>query len=326
MSEENKVPTEKLSKALEALQDIAKGHNSRGTNTTKVESMRDASAGAGSDAGSTQVHHTPSNSDPQGWAGSRASSVPEDGASDAVDANGTDYKGGAKMMKSILQKLAKGLPLNAEEMAFYSEVAKGGFDPEALSEEDDDKKEDAKKAMDKKEDEEEDTKKSLSDYASENEDVNKGLEVSSFLKGWVDTQTQALSSVESRLVKSIQGLQAKAEASAEEQQAFNSELAKSVAALAEVLSLQAQRLEQVESTPARGPKSVSGAAAVEKSFGAGGAAAPADESLNKSQILDTMSDMVQKGKLSATEVIKFESTSQLTPQLQEQVLAHRAGR
>jgi len=75
---EKTVAEESVSKALETLQDLAKGHNSRGTATTEVESMRDAGAGAGSDSGSTQVFHTGANSDPGTWAGTGQRKSPED--------------------------------------------------------------------------------------------------------------------------------------------------------------------------------------------------------------------------------------------------------
>ena len=315
---EKQVAMETVSKALEQLQDLAKGHSSRGTATTKVESMRDASVGAGSSAGATQVHHTPSNSDPKSWAGSVARDCPEDGATDAIEENGMDYKGGAQMVKSILVKLAKGLPLTAEESAVYSAIAKG--DLKMMHEDEDDKKDEAKKAMDKEDDDKE-MGKSLSDHAQAHEEVQKGLELSAFLKGWTDVQEKALVSTEGRILsqvqKSLQGL-------ADTQESFNGELAKSIASLAEVLALQSQRIEQIEATPARGPKSQ--VAAVEKSFGAGGVAPEGGESLSKSQVLDTMVDMVQKGKISATDVVKFESTSQLTPAMEKAVHAHRSGR
>ena len=94
--------------------------------------------------------------------------------------------------------------------------------------------------------------------------------------------------------------------------------------MAEVLTLQSQRIEQLESTPARGPKSTT--TAVEKSFGAGGAAPQGDEQLSKSQVLSTMTQMVESGDLSATEVVKFESTNALTPEIDSQVKAYRSGR
>lgn len=323
---EKTVSTEDLSKALEQLQDLAKGHNSRGTATTKVESMRDADAGAGSDGGSTQVFHTASNSDPGTWAGSGQRKSPEDGAHDGVEEDGTDYRAGsAEMVKSVLDKVAKGQSLDAIERAvldaalekggmftnFSGTGKKGGY-------KDDDKKEDVKKAKSKSKDDEDDdddvevnVEKSLSDYASENEDVAKGLEVSSFLQGWAEVQAETISAVESRLAKSIN-------AAADEQNNFNSDLAKSVSQLAEVLSIQAQRIEQLESTPARGPKS---AQAVEKSFGSGGVE-PQGEPLTKSQVSDALTEMVQKGELPAVEVVKFESTGMLSTDLDARVRAH----
>jgi len=317
MSEEKTVAEESISKALETLQDLAKGHNSRGTATTHVESMRDAGVGAGSDAGSTQVFHTPSNSDPGTWAGTGQRKSPEDGATDGVAEDGTDYSGSAEMVKSVMEKVAKGEAITSTERALIElalEKSGGMFTNFSGT---------GKKSMDKDEDDKDDKDekgkpfgKSLEDAASENEDVAKGLEVSSFLSGWADVHGEALRGVEARIDKSLR-------AAHSEQREYNAELAKSVAGLAEVLTIQAQRIEQLESTPARAPKS---ATAVEKSFGAGGDVAPEGEQLSKSQVLDTMTRMVESGDLSATEVVKFESTNALTPELDSAVRAYRSGR
>lgn len=321
---EKTVSTEDLSKALEQLQDLAKGHNSRGTATTKVESMRDAGVGAGSDSGSTQVHHTPSNSDPGTWAGTGQRKSPEDGATDGVEEDGTDYSGTAEMVKSILDKVIKGQTITDVERALLDVVSKagpgmfnnyGGIGKKSGAGKDD-KKEDVEKAKSEDDEDDEDeievkVEKSLSDVASEHEDVAKGLEVSSFLSGWAEVQDEALRGAERRITKSVS-------AAAEEQSAFNGELAKSVAQLAEVLSIQAQRIEQLESTPARGPKS---AQAVEKSFAAGGVE-PQGESLTKSQVANALTEMVQKGELPAVEVVKFDSTGELSADLRERVRTH----
>lgn len=319
MSEEKTVAEESISKALETLQDLAKGHNSRGTATTNVESMRDASVGAGSDAGSTQVFHTPSNSDPGTWAGTGQRVSPEDGATDGIEEDGTDYSGSAEMVKSVMEKVAKGEAITSTERALIElalEKSGGMFT---------NFKGTGKKSMHKDEDEKDEKEekkdekpfgKSLEEAASENEDVAKGLEVSSFLSGWADVHGEALRGVEARIEKSLQAAHG-------EQREYNAELAKSVAGLAEVLTLQAQRIEQLESTPARAPKS---AQAIDKSFGAGGVAEPQAEQLSKSQVLDTMTRMVESGDLSATEVVKFESTNVLTPELDSTVRAYRSGR
>lgn len=311
------VAEESVSKALETLQDLAKGHNSRGTATTNVESMRDAGAGAGSDAGSTQVFHTPSNSDPGTWAGTGQRVSPEDGATDGVSEDGTDYSGSAEMVKSVLAKAAAGETLDAVEKAVLSAVIeKGMFDNfSGTGKKSVSKAADADDKDDKKDDDKDDKKNPFAKSLTEDEDVAKGLEVSSFLAGWANVNSEALSGVEARLAKSLGE-------SHQEQRDYNAELAKSIVGLAEVLTLQSQRIEQLESTPASGPKS---ATAVEKSFGAGGAEAPAGEQLSKSQVLGTMTEMVQSGDLSATEVVKFESTNVLSTDLESKLRAYRTG-
>ena len=118
------VSPEDVKKALGALQDVTKGHSSRGTATTQVESMQQGGVGAGSDAGSTQVFHTPANSDPNGWAGSTAKDCGENGAHDAIAENGTDYDGGA-MYKSIKEEISKGQQLSPAEYSWFFE--KGGM-------------------------------------------------------------------------------------------------------------------------------------------------------------------------------------------------------
>jgi len=313
MADEKKVAQETISKALVALQELAKGHTSGATNTTRVESMRDSGAGAGSDAGSTQVHHTPSNSDPNGWAGSTASSVPEDGATDNIDANGTDYNGvSAGLMKSIFEKIEKGESLSeAEQYVLKSAFAKGK--PPFVK--DDDKDEEVDKAKD--EDDKDDMGKSLHDAAQEDEDVNKGMNMAPFLSGWAKVQSDQLVLVEQRLSKSIK------EVSTDNVE-FQTDLAKSIASLAEVLAVQSQRIEQLESAPARGPKSQQTPEPVDKSFTPG---SPAEgDQLSKSVVLDTMVDMVQKGQLAAQEVIRFESTNEIRPDLYKQIVAHHNGR
>ena len=320
---EKTVAEESVSKALDALQDLAKGHNSRGTATTDVESMRNAGAGAGSDAGSTQVFHTPDNSDPGTWAGTGQRKSPEDGATDGIDENGTDYSGSAEMVKSVLAKAAQGQTLDAVEKAVLAAaIEKGMFTNfsgtgKKSQDADDDKK--VEKGCDEDDDDKDDKKnpfaKSLVEAASDNDSLSKGFEVSEFLHGWAEYNGESLQGVEARLSKSL-------EASATEQRQVYGELAKSIAALAEVMTLQQQRIDQVESAPARGPQS---ATAIDKSFSAGGVA-PQGEQLSKAQVLDTMTAMVQAGELNPTEVVKFESTKLLSADMDSKVRAYRSGR
>lgn len=150
-----KIETGDLHKALSALQDIAKGHSSGSTATTKVESMV-------SESGATQLFHTASNSDPGGWAGS---SWRGEGWEDMIEANGTDLgavrKLGKSIARGIMAKLNKGLPLSARETAF---VSKGGMNfldkmkaekaDKAMDADDEEKKSYAKAMMKKAADEE----------------------------------------------------------------------------------------------------------------------------------------------------------------------------
>ncbi len=320
---DKKVAQEAISKALASLLDIAKGHASRGTATTDVPSMRDGGAAAGG-SGGPQIHHTEANSDPQGWAGSSAQAVEGDGAMDYIEEDGTDYKGVSHgLMKSILDKIEKGEALTAAEaFVFKSIVSKAGYAMDA-KEKMDKAKDKAKDDKDDKDKDDKDSKppwmdKSLSEHAESNEDVNKGFEMSSFLAGWAQVQHDSLQSAESRIVDQVTKSMASYDA---DNAKFQVNLAKSIGALAEVLALQGQRVEQLETTPARGPKS---ATAIDKSFGAGGA--PEGEQLQKSQVLDTMLDMVHKSLLPAHDVVKFESTGELREDIYQAVVAHRSAR
>lgn len=305
-----KIDKDDLNKALEALADLAKGHNSRGTNTTKVEPM----SGEG---GATQVFHTASNSNPGSWAGTSETAVSENGASDSVSENGTDYEV-AKLMKSIANKIAKGQKLSGAEKAILKamagepdgdeddkKVAKGA-NPFAKDKDKDDKKH--------AEPDGDEVSKSLADFASEDETVSKGLEVSEFLAGFAGVINKSLQVMEERMASRILGALV---AEAESTGSFQKSLADAVVNLGEAISAQAQRIEQIESSPARAPKSVANVQALNK-----GSYAGEGESLTKSLVSNTLSDMVEKSMIPAIEVIKFESTGELTPDLEQRVRAH----
>ena len=313
MSEEKTVAQEDVQKALTQLRDIAKGHSSGSTATTKVETMN-------SESGSTQVFHTPSNSDPKGgWAGSQSREAGENGASDAIDANGTDYNSGAEMVKSILDKLAKGQPVTPEEFEFIKGVAFGKKD-------DDKDDEKAEKALpfdkDKDKDEKDDKDaacKSLSDHATENETVHDGLEVSEFLSSFTDVMSKALASQEERLTQRIVSATA---AEAEKADNMNKALADALANLGEVFAATIQRIDQIESTPARAAKST-GVEAINKSFDG---QSDDGERLSKAQVSAALVDLVTSDKLNAQEVIKFDTNGEISEATYNKVLAHTSGK
>ena len=335
---EKRIEAGDLQKALQTLQDLAKGHNSRGTATTEV-------AGMVGESGATQVFHTPNNSDPRGWAGSTGS---DEDWTDSIGPDGTDYKAaGAKMRKSVMAKIAKGLPLTQGEKNF---VAKGGLDKfkemkKADKDADDDKAEKAygadkdedKDKMSKAEDSEEhedeaedkkmiremvkpgamkkkDMNKSFVDHASENEAVRGGFEVSEFLAGFAQVMHKSLASMESRITDRV--ITALAHSAADQGEVSKS-MAEALANLGEVLAAQAQRLDQVESGPARSPKSANVAKSV------GGYAAESAEPLNKSQVTSALVELVQKGQATAQDVLKYDATGELSTDLRAKVVGRR---
>jgi hypothetical protein len=335
-----KVQKEDIAKALGALQEIAKGHNSRGTATTNVETM----SGEGGDS---QVFHTSNDSDPGKWAGTSQSTCPEDGAHDDIEENGTDYDGKAKfyMAKSIVRKLEKGVDLTQPEIDFVSaggltflekgfgeddedddkKVKKAGYSKNADKDKEEDDKPAFMKGKEDADDEDDDDKKppfmkkSLSDHASDNDTVREGLEVSTFLAGWADVINKSNASCEERTVQRV--ISAQDSALEDIRTSFDS-LAKAVVGLAEVVSSQEQRIDQVETTPARGPKS-SNVQPIEKSFGDPSQAS--DDTITKSQVNETLFALLQDKKVTKEACLKFDATGQISPSDMDKVKAARAG-
>lgn len=329
MADNKKIESGDLAKALTALQDIAKGHSSGGTATTKVEGM----TGVG---GPTQLFHTAANSDPGGWAGS---SWRGEGWEDSIDANGTDMgapKALAKAIaKSIMAKLTKGEALSSRETNF---VSKGGLN--FLK--DGDKDDDAKKAFPPKKDDEvekahadaaedkkqiesmvkpdamkkSDVSKSLLDHAAENEEVAKGFEVAEFLASWAQVMHKSLASMEARVTDRVLSAIARSDADAG---AVSKSMAGALASLGEVLSAQQQRLDQIEAGAARAPKSQT---TVQKS---GVVPSPADggnnglDGMTKSMVAEKLLDMVKKSECTAQDVLKFDASGYLSPELARKV-------
>lgn len=309
---DKKVNAEDLNKALDAIASLTKGHGSKGTSTTKVEAMS-------GESGATQVFHTPSNSDPGSWAGSKAEAVSENGATDSVSENGTDLERG--VMKSIMDKIAKGQPVTASEYAILKSAMFGKKDAQEPDEDDAKVAKGSKpfKSSDEDDEDDEDTKKSLSDIASENAELKSALEVSDFLSEWNGAISKALQGSESRTSTKVDLVMKSVMELASAQSAYNDNLAKALHGLLSVVTQQAQRIEQVESTPARGPKSVQVSQSMEKSMGS-------DEQLTKSQVADALCELVMKSEVAPNTVLRFESTGQIDPGTLGKVKAHLAGR
>lgn len=314
---------ETVQKSLAALgRELAKGHSSKGTNTLAVESM----AGQG---GATQIFHTASNSDPGSWAGSVQRDVPENGATDSIDENGTDYNNQGQMVKGIMEKVAKGQPLTANEFSILK-----GFMPFGKDKgEDKDDKKDAKKAKPDDKDLEkgdlsiehddddddapmEKTKKSITEQVASNADVADGFEVTDFLKSWSQALTKSLDSRFNRLENGLQAVNTRVEAA----EGLSKSIGAALGGVGQTVVATAQRIAQIEEAPARGPKS---ATALNKSQNAGG-----DDLISKAingdyharaAIADQLSDLVVKGLATANDVVLFDSTGQLSAQLANQL-------
>lgn len=315
---DKKIDSTDLQKAMAALQDLAKGHGSTGTATTKVETM----TGVG---GPTQLFHTAANSDPGGWAGS---SWRGEGWEDSISSNGTDLTSAKAMAKaiatSIMSKLSKSEPLSAREVDF---VSKGGLN--FLKEKDgdkDDKKDVEKSHADAAEDkkqikdmvkpsalEKSDVTKSLLDNVVENAATKPGYEVSEFLSGFVQVMHKSLQSMEARITDRV--VTAVAKSAADDAESQNN-LAKSLSTLGEVLTLHAQRIEQIEAGPARGAKSQTN---LNKS---GAVPSPQDgggEVLSKAIVSERLLDLVKKSEATPQDVLRYDATGQLSDALLRKV-------
>ncbi len=308
MSEE-KLDMDAVKKSLEALRDtVTKGHSSKGTNTTEVEAMSGQS-------GATQVYHTPANSNPGSWAGSVERDVPENGATDGVSDNGTDYSGAAKMLKSIFDKIAKGQKLSSvEQLVLKGSMAEKldmdkAFPPKAKDDdkdEDDDKKD--KNPFAKAKDEEDDMDKSF----TANPKLAPGFDVSDFLTELASDVSKSLRTMEKNLHNHIDSRITASEAKTVE---LTKSLAGAVSAIGDAAVYTANTVGAMANGPARAPKAT---------LTKGNFAGPTDETpMTKTQIAEEMYQAMTKGLVSPHEVLKFDTTGQVSPELLKRV---RAGR
>jgi hypothetical protein len=299
-----------------------------------------AGKGKSEDMSKAQLFHTPSDSEPASWPGGEKTEL-GDKWSDSIGEDGTDYH---PARKAIAEKALKGIALAPEEIA----ILKG--DIEAFME---DKKEDKKdkkdekeeKAMppmggkmafkaqkedeDSKEDEEEDKKemgKSFSSVASKSESIQKGIELSEFLTDVVKSFGAGLEGMEARTTNVVEQatnsmlsqLGSYLSSKFEEQAQFNKSMADAIVNIGHGVAGNIAQLDQVAQAPASAPKSQF--RAIEKSF-----AGPQGDNFDKSQKLDAMVDLVEKGRLSSIEVCKFESTGQLSPNVDSMIINHIKG-
>ena len=118
-----------------------------------------------------------------------------------------------------------------------------------------------------------------------------------------------------------------------DQSEFNKSFAQTIVGIGPHVAAGAEATAAAGTAPAGGPRSQMRAAGgadqgqpaaaaqpqvIQKSFGPGGLDTGAN-ALAKSQIVDVMTDLVVKGKMSSLEVVKYESTGQMSPQANQLV-------
>lgn len=309
MSEE-KLDMDAVKKSLEALREtVTKGHSSKGTNTTEVETMSGQS-------GATQVYHTPANSNPGSWAGSVERDVPENGATDGVSDNGTDYVGAAKMLKSIMDKISKGQKLSAIEhlilkgsMAEKLDMDKA-FPPK--KDEDGDKDDDDKKDKNpfaKAKDDEDDMDKSF----TANPKLAPGFEVSDFLRDLVSDVSKSLRTMEKNLHNHIDARISASEAKTVE---ITKSLAGAVSSIGDATVYTATTVAAMQNGPARAPKAV-------LSKGGFDGSSVDETPMTKAQVAEELYQGMVKGLVLPHDVVKFDSTGQVSPELLKRLKASR---
>ncbi len=301
---EQKVAKESVEKALSALQAVAGEAVSKSKNT--ITSQVPAMVG---ESGKTQVFATASDSNPGTWAGSTQTAVTNNGAVDNVSENGTDISGSA-VMKSILEAVKSGqlTPDLAAQLLKGFPFAKKDEDKK----DDDDKedKKDVKKsaAKDDEDDKKDDVAKSLASSPA----VSDAFEVSEFLTGFVEGFAKALTGLEGRMNKRFDSLETR-------NSGFQKSLTDALSTVGEATVQNTQRIEQISQLPARGPKSVQ---VIEKSFG--GNADP--QELSRNDILKSLVALNEERKVHHTEVIRYESSGQLSEDTLRKVRAYAAGK
>ena len=177
-----------------------------------------------------------------------------------------------------------------------------------------------------------DAKKSLDGEVQKSQALQQGIEMSPFLFEFTRAMSEALSGTETRVTKSVAAAVAPLVARVEaleksqggfqkDQMEFNKSLADGVVAIGHQVEGTAKLADTAAAAPARAPLSQmrAGVQPVQKSFGDNGV------QLTKSQITETLCDMVKSKEISGLEVVKFESTGQINPDLYQQVVTKSQG-
>jgi hypothetical protein len=267
-----------------------------------------------------QLFHT-SSSERREWPGGKKHDIGNKW-DDSIGTDGTDYK---EARKSVADKVLKGEPLTADDIALLKSDAEAAEKSMAKGEGQEVEDGGGKGAPGK---EGQEVGKSL---AEENDTLQKGIEMSPFLAEMVKAIDSRFQMVEQRqndqVVKAANGILENLgeylESRFATQEEFNKSLAEVVSGIGHGLHANIQQTAEMAQAPAGAPKSTlravdGGVQPIEKSFGGepGGG-----EDIQKSQVLSAMTDMVEKGNLNPLEVTKYETTNQIRPDLLQKITA-----
>lgn len=193
----------------------------------------------------------------------------------------------------------------------------------------------------------EEAHKSLAGAVRRQPDLSKGIEMSPILHQFAVAMGQALEGQEKRVIKSIitaltpifsrvEAVEKSIAGFAAGQDEFNKSIGEAVVGIGSQIAGAGEVANANNSLPAGPPRSqlrsisggqngAPGVSAIAKSFGGPGGLEDGDGAMAKSQIVNVMTDMVKGGKLNPLEVVKYESTGELTPAVQQAVLTFAQG-
>lgn len=336
----NEMPKEEFEKSLARLESFAKSqlHNTPQSSRTK--------AWAGSTEQDINEHESDIDDNGTDYNGVKKSLAAKLSKGVALTSAEAAIVSGSDPRQFIADKITKGLSLTAaERWAIKGGVAQmfGKDDDEEFGKAKDmpgkakapGEAKDANSVPptnvgDKEDEIEQDAKKSLDSAIAKSQTLQSGIEMSPFLYEQTRALGEALKGTEARVVKSVmsaiypiikrvENLEKGLNGFATDQQDFNKSLADGVIAIGHQVSGTASLTNVAASQAARAPRSqlrsVPGVQAVNKSFGHGAA------DINKSQVIEAMGEMVKSQKLNHLELIKYETTGQMSPQTQQEVMA-----
>jgi len=196
------------------------------------------------------------------------------------------------------------------------------------------------------------TKKSLGGAIANSQNLKKGIEMSPVLYEFARAMGEALEGVEARtaarinkalndtvgkLATRIDALEKGMGGFMSEQTTFNKGFAEAMVGIGQQLVGGAEVNAAAAGAPVGGPKShlrsvpgggqgaaPAGVQPVQKSFGPGGLDTGSDQ-INKAQITDVMFELVKKGQMNQLDVIKFDATGEMSPQVRSLVVASMGG-